>query len=195
MSGQEDRTTVTLGPEEYQLQPQPYPRLFRQLSEFGDELQQLGEMDATDAAGVVAALGERAHAFLKIFIPNLMSENQFAGRGEDGRFDPVAEDRAPTLPQLIDAVEAAFEVNGGKRLGGLLGKLLGPALGQQVQRLVAASLSERLAQGSMSSPSPNAGRTPASSTAPSPTPAGVGTPPAPSSIPGRGSVGSPSLVS
>lgn len=199
MSEGEDRTTVTLGDEEYSLAAQPYPRLFRQLSEFGDELQALGEMDATDAAGMVSALGGRVHGFLKIFIPNLMAEYRFAGFAtqaafDAGELDEQAEAAAPTLPQLIDAVEAAFEVNGGKRLGGLLGKLLGPALGQQVQRLVAATLSERLAQGSTSSPSRPDGAPPGGSTAASPTPDGVETPPGPS-FPGPASVGSPSLAS
>lgn len=197
------RNTVTLGngdgQETYEVQPQPYPRLFRQLSEFGQELQELGELDATDAAALVAVLGGRIHEFLRIFIPNLMAEHRFAGyatrRAMEAReLDEQAEAKAPDLPQIIDAVEVAFEVNGGKRLGGLLGKLLGPEMGRQAQRLVAAALSERLAQGSTSSPSTPDGAPPGGSTTASPTPDGVATPTG-LSVPGPVSAGSPSLVS
>lgn len=196
----DETNTVTLGSgdgaEQYDVTAQPYPVLFRKLSAFGDELQQLGELDAADLGAIVVAVGGRVHEFLRIFIPNLMAEWRFQGlAGPGAEATEESEQAAPTIPQIREAVEAGFRANGLTDIGALLGKLLGPGMKGAVQQLMAAQVSEMLSRGSMNSPSPPDGSTSPDSTPTGPTVDVAVTPPGPSSIPERANVASPSPVS
>lgn len=142
-----DEITVELGAHTYTVRARPLPRVFRALSGLQGRLQGVDTDRGMDAA--IVSLGDQAHDLLRVFIPDLMGKPEFSGFAseramEEGEDDDAAMDRAPTFPQIIEAFEAAFRVNGGERVGELAGKVLGPEVAKVVQRLALAAISETL---------------------------------------------------
>lgn len=141
---------VTLGRHEYTVVAQPHARIFRGLPRIFEEMGGLDEgADLTDATSAVNALGDRVHDVLRLFIPDLMGKPEFLGYASQqamdaDEYDEAAVNAAPTMPQIIEAFEAAIDVNGGRRLGELLGKLLGPQLAESFRRVLAARVSQSL---------------------------------------------------
>lgn len=128
MSGQ---VTVTLGDQEYVVVPQKIGYLMHRLN-LGDVLEvQQGR-----------SFGMEAHRLLSVVIPEVgrrLPAWEFLGYAsreahEAGEYDPE-QDRSPTGDQIIAALETALRVNGGERLG----KLLGP---QMIQGLLQVGVSE-----------------------------------------------------
>lgn len=141
--------TVTLGQHDYEVVAQPYARIFRGISKIiGDA----GGLDPTTLESpemLAVGLEDQAHGFLKLLVPNLMPAWEFEGYTSAaakaaGEYDDEAVNRTPTLPQIIGAFEAAFEVNGGRRFADSVGKLIGPALLQEARKMLALGLSKNL---------------------------------------------------
>jgi hypothetical protein len=186
---------ITLGDTAYVVDPQPVARVSRQLmavrelgAAFGTENEDASFME------VVLKLGDGLYDVLQAFIPNLMARYKFNGYPTDAaykadEFDPDAEEakNSPTFPQLIDALEAAYAINGGTRIKDLVGKILGPQLTGLVRRWIVAEMQARLAE-SPTSPSMNGDSPSESSTTNEETLEGLTEP-----LPIDG--GSPSLVS
>lgn len=143
-------TTIELGEESYTLKARPMPRVVRALFGLQGQLGSLDDgADLSDAGAVVAVLGDQAHAFLRIFIPDLMPAWKFEGFASQGakdagEVDEQAEEKAPTFPQVLEAVEAIFRVNGGERLKQIVGKLLGETAADLMRRRMVAVVSQRL---------------------------------------------------
>lgn len=164
-----EQQNVTLGDTEYSVVAQPIARVARQLrrvEQLGDVFGAQAESDDGEAADsgpdfaeVVLRLGDGVYDVLQAFIPDLMAKWKFHGYASAESFDndnydadaPEARN-GPTTPQLLDAFEAAYAVNGGPRIRTLVGKTLGPALSGIVRRFLAAEMQDRL-EGSLTSPS------------------------------------------
>lgn len=178
---------VKLGPDTYDLIPQPWAYLVHEIRQFGDEA---GSMFGGGVEGgldnVIESMGDRVWEGLRIFIPDLMPKHRFMGYRsaeamEDGTYDPDAARKAPAFAQIVDAFEEAFRVNRldvARHLKKILpweeilaeiGKDLAPALGEALSEGQTPTTTTGSA-GSPTSPSPNgeSGSTP--STAESPTP-------------------------
>jgi hypothetical protein len=143
---------VPLGDSEYTVKPQPYPYLRFRLRGF---IGNLGTSFNADASDLMGMLGGNAYALLEILIPGLMPRYQFEGypnqeayeadmarmapdyEGDEVPTGPTAAERAPTNPEIINAVQKAAAVNNldiVKHLKGVFGgddgavKLLGKRL-------------------------------------------------------------------
>lgn len=141
---------VTLGEHTYGIKPQRIGRLADRLGERFNTL-----VDAElggEGASQLAVLGQGAHDILRVFIPNLMPVHEFLGYGSPqaleagGERDPET-DFSPTFPEIRNAFETAFRVNGFEVFGHLKA-LVGPEL---LQKMVAAKVSETLTAGSAGS--------------------------------------------
>lgn len=117
----EDPTKVKLGPREYKIVPQGIGRIRRKfgavmgmLSEAGGDLE-------------VSELGGEAYEVCKVFIPDLAPEWELLGYAASDRSEPEPgeEVETPTIPQISDAFDAIYRVNGGERLVRLLGNVIG----------------------------------------------------------------------
>ena len=132
---------VELGKHSYEVQPQRMGYLERHLSGLTD----LINLDVEDG-NIIAALGDKAHSVLAIFIPGLMPEWEWKGyasqtAAEHNQYDEEA-DSSPTFDQIVTAFEVAMKVN---RLDLFkhLGKLVGTDfLRAAVRKAIADSLME-----------------------------------------------------
>lgn len=105
---------VPLGDHVYDVVPQ---RLGRVRSRMGVELRDLTDLGNIEGGieGFVSEGLARVHRFLGIFVPDLMELHEFEGYGSAGALERdeyvEVEDRGPTLPQIVNAVERVLEVN------------------------------------------------------------------------------------
>jgi hypothetical protein len=116
---------VMLGDKSYEVAPQRIGYLRSRLGVALGNLDQLG----LEESNVVNALGNRVHAVLNVFIPDLMPEWEFAGfptkeAQEKGEYDEQY-DKSPSPPEIRAAFMAAAEVNEIDLLKHV-GKLIGP---------------------------------------------------------------------
>lgn len=138
--------TISLGPYEYRVTPQKLGRIERKL---GAVLEAFGSGDAEQAAEVNAGT---LHEAFQVFVPDVMPLWEFRGRmsaDDDGteEYDP-ARDHSPTVPELIQAIEAIFTVNGGDRLARFFGRFVEP-------KVLEATISARLAEWAATSSAPS----------------------------------------
>lgn len=139
---------VELGDETYLIEPQRLGRLERHLRKifevFGVAGSPAENIDNVDPGTL--------YDVLKVFIPPLMPEWQFrgfptedafvrvqAGEAQPGDLDDDERDRSPTPPQLIEAVETIYRVNGGDRLARFFGKFVQPDV---LNRTISAALAD-----------------------------------------------------
>lgn len=140
---------ITLGAHEYALVPQRIGRIRKHLSAIVDTFAQ-GE-GGDDAVGEVT---EVLYEALEVFIPDLAPRWELAGYGSEGDFalaqipederpedwtDPYDErrDKSPTPPEIIEAVDAIFEIHGGTRLMRLLKSVVKP---ERIQSIIDGEL-------------------------------------------------------
>lgn len=140
-------TTVTLGGEAYVLVPQKHTRVKAGITRL---FQSLGESDITTGGGLMGVVEAKAHEALSIFIPTVMSEEDFLGTG------PLGDAKVPTIPEIRDALSKGMSVNGIPKDFGVLKEfipteLLKALVHQQVAEAVAQSARRSLP----SSPSPS----------------------------------------
>ncbi len=111
-----DGLTVKLGARDYTIVAQPIGRIRRKLG----KLIALNE----GAAALDGELDGEVYSALKTFIPDLApvwellgyeTEDAYKG-GAEPSDDAEAADRSPTLPQIIEAIEIVYRVNGADRL-------------------------------------------------------------------------------
>ncbi len=161
---------VTLGDRTYALQPQRIGRIGRKLSSIGRAL------ESYDTDGAVEEITGPLYEAIQVFIPDLDPEWKLAGYPSESAYaavlahrralseladgeqpppfsDPYEEaaDHSPTLPEIMDAVVAIFETNGGQRLVRLL-KSLGVA--EMLTRIIRAEVL-RWARNRSGEPSPD----------------------------------------
>jgi hypothetical protein len=147
---------VKLGTSEYEVIPQPWPYLKHELEQFGlslSDVEAFGAMQEGNVHGAIESIGERAHALLNIFIPELMPVHRWNGYAsaeamEEGTYDKEAARKAPAFAEIVDAFEIAFRVNRFDVVGHLKGVLPADA----IRRELRIELANRMA-GEM--PSPN----------------------------------------
>lgn len=170
--------TVQLGEHSYHLVAQRHARIWRTLPDVVSHAADI-ELDGSDLSSLVASLGDGVHAVLQVFIPDLMPAWKFDGFAseqarEQNAYDPDA-DRSPTQPELLDAFEAAWRVNGMHRVGQSLGKLLGPDLTAPLRTLIVGRIRTMTdSPTSPSSPPENGESASTSSTTSPPTSPGAG---------------------
>lgn len=112
--------TIKLGPREHRVVPQSIGRIERKLRPI------IALFNADDPTSADPAL---IHEVLQVFIPDVMPLHEFRGypsaeameKGEAG--DPEA-DNSPTVPEVEDAIETIFTVNGGDRLARFFGRFV-----------------------------------------------------------------------
>lgn len=134
---------VKLGAHECTVRPQKIGYLIHRL---GPDLQDALVADLTGEGAEV--VGEKAHAILKVFVPDLMPVWEFLGfpskeAWEAGDYDENL-DCSPEPLQVKAAFKAASDVNGGevlKHLKALLG-MLAPELQQKATAFIVAKLAE-----------------------------------------------------
>lgn len=126
MSGGEPQgVAVILGERTYHIVPQPIGRIRRKLV----RIMALAEGEVEVGAG----LDEDLYSVVKTFIPDLAPLYELMGyaskdaysRGEEPD-DESYDKRSPTVPQLIEAVDTIYKVNGADRLVRLGKGLVGP---------------------------------------------------------------------
>lgn len=147
--------TVHLGEETYRVVPQRLGRIERKLRVV---FEAFGSGDAETAAQMDPAVLYEA---LQVFIPDLMAEWKLRGLPGEGEEYDEAKDHSPTMPELIEAIEAIFKVNGGDRLARFFGKFIDPKV---VERTISARLAAWASADSPSLPQPNGGSGSTSST-------------------------------
>ena len=161
---------VQLGSHSLPVYRQPFTRITKRLGRVMDAVRGAADPDTgeVDTAAFVLGLGDRVYETIETFIPNLpdrMPQYEFMGypdresyeRGEEPP-DQTHEtkNRAPSFPELLDAFEAFIEVNGGKRLLDMLGKVFDPAMLRAEMSLMLSDWRERAGStGSPSSPGPS----------------------------------------
>lgn len=139
---------VKLGGRDYPVVAQGIGRIRRKLGTL---------IGIGDGEGLTGDVDEQLHDFLRTFIPDVAplhtllgyaSEEEMRAGGEpDGAIEEV------TLPQLIEAVQTIYVVNGADRL-----VRLGKALGineSLISDVLNKEIAERSLQRSPSSPAPN----------------------------------------
>lgn len=102
--------TVTLGGKQYLVIPQPVGRLKRRL---GREMADLQSLQADSLEDFITSGLGRAHAILKVFLPELMPYHEFEGFSSQERFDSGDDEdvAGPTIPEIVGAFEAVMKVN------------------------------------------------------------------------------------
>lgn len=164
MSDQAAGLTVTLGARDYRIVPQPIGRIRRKLVKV---------MQLAEGEGVEGEIDFELHDVLRTFIPDLAPLWELLGFASQEAYDAGEEPadeaydgRSPTLPQIIETVEAVYTVNGADRLVRLGKGLVGEDL---VRTLLRKELIGWSSRRSSSSPSPSGTSTPMSSTPSTPT--------------------------
>ncbi len=159
LSGRPDFIQVTLGSETYHVTDQPVTRVLRQLK----QIPALGEAvfgtegDELDFEGTILRMGDAVYEVVHTFIPNVMGKHRFHGFATKEEFeadsydpDSDAAKNAPTLRQLIDVFEAAYEMNDLARLQKMVGKAahraMGPELTGLLQGWIVSFISTQLEQ-------------------------------------------------
>jgi hypothetical protein len=147
-----DGLSVKLGARDYTIVAQPIGRIRRKLG----KLIALNE----GAAALDGELDGEAYSALKTFIPDLAPVWELLGyetedaykSGAEPSEDAEAADRSPTLPQIIEAFEAVYRVNGADRL-----VRLGKSLVKEdvLKAIISKELISWSSARSSSSPSPN----------------------------------------
>ncbi|HEY6014867.1 MAG TPA: hypothetical protein VIU37_12700 [Candidatus Limnocylindrales bacterium] len=140
--------TVHLGEETYRIVPQRLGRIERKLRVV---FEAFGGGDAEAAAQMDPAV---LHEALQVFIPDLMPEWKLRGLPGEGEEYVEARDHSPTVPELIEAIEAIFTVNGGDRLARFFGKFIDPKV---IEATITARLAAWASEDSQNSPQPNGG--------------------------------------
>jgi hypothetical protein len=128
---------VVLGGREYTITPQRIGWIKHHL---GEAFKRLADMELS-SENFVNTLGDRAHAVLKVFIPDLMPEWEFLGYPtkealEAGDYNPEY-DKSPSPREVRRAFQVAAQINEFDLLKHL-GKLIGPDT-------IRAYLAERMA--------------------------------------------------
>ena len=160
-------TTVHLGDLDYVLVPQRHTSIKRGVARI---FESLGEDDIGTGDGLVGVLATKAHAALKVFIPSLMSYEDFNGDGPDG------DEHVPTIPEIRDAIRAGLEVNGMVGFSGLRDLLPMDLVKAQIGVVLAEAVAQSARQNSLSLPSASG----ASGSTPSTPSSRTSTPKAPS---------------
>lgn len=101
--------TAALGGNDYILVPQKHTYLKRNLGTLFDSL---SDTNIDGATGLMDIVGEKAYDVCRVFIPTLMSREEW----EDDA-------TAPTVPEIREAIEKGWRVNGLSGVGAV-GKLL-----------------------------------------------------------------------
>lgn len=142
---------VILGDRTYEMWPQQIGHL---RSGLGVALGNIADLELT-GGNVINMLGEKVHATLKVFIPDLVSEWEFQGFAtkealEKDDYNPEY-DNSPTPGQIKEAFQVASRLNEVDLLKHL-GKLIGPDLIRPyIAGLMAESLEARKTTSSQSS--------------------------------------------
>lgn len=95
--------------------------------------------DEREQQEIIESLAEEEiWEFLRIFVPDLAPDwelNGFASAtaAEQDQYDDEA-DRSPTLPQLLDAFQSIYRINGAERLVRLGKSLVGPGFLEALTR-------------------------------------------------------------
>jgi hypothetical protein len=175
--------SITLGDETYLVVPQRHTRLTRRLFSDGGvfaSIQDLTTLNTEEGLdSIIGALGGKIYEVLEVFIPDLMPRWQFEGYASeqfaaDGQYDEEA-DRAPTVPEIKNALVVAIRVNGLDWIGQLK-QLVDPrVLKNQISLTMArmgsaARESRGLGEPSLSSLPQNGASEPTSSGTTEPTP-------------------------
>jgi len=153
MAVREESVEVRLGDETYTVVPQPHVRVQRTFPKvLRETFGNVGELDTSDVQSIVGGLGDGVYDVLKVFIDDLMPRYKFMGfptqqAMEADEYDDEYADNAPTYPQILDAFEAIYRINGGARIQQGLGKALGPEI-LGAARAMAASWLSRMLQNS-----------------------------------------------
>jgi hypothetical protein len=159
-------------PIEVAVVPQRHAYLQNRLGRFFDQLAgmagSLGDSDEDTSIGSVMAkvFGDQVYEALCVFLPQLakrMSKHEFAGYASPEALESLDYDEeldnSPTFPQIVDAFQAAVEVNRFDIFKAVLGKL-DPTLLTSALNVAAAETTSRLLP---SSPSPSDGLGPSTS--------------------------------
>lgn len=157
---------VKLGGDVYRVVPQKIGRIRRKLTEAFSLL----DTAAGEDAGEVE-IDDQLYEALRVFIPDIAPKWRLLGYAsaeamEADSYDEAA-DSSPTGPELIEALQAIYTVNGGERIARLLGNVISPEL---IRAWIRTEGLKTLSDRSSSSPSPRAGAPSTSSTPPSPMP-------------------------
>jgi hypothetical protein len=155
---EKDGARVQLGDNEYLVVPQ---RIGYLRSKLGKALEGLADMNLS-ADNILDVLGDRAHAVLKVFIPDLMADYEFAGYAtrearEAGDYNPEY-DKSPSPKQIRRAFTVAAQVNEIDLLKHL-GKLIGPDV---IRSYLAGAMADSMTSDLVSS-SATSGDTPSTS--------------------------------
>lgn len=167
--------TVTLGPKDYTVVPQGIGRLRRKLSSV---------LKFADGEGVSGEIDSELYGVFKTFIPDIAPIYELLGYESQADYESGTEpadeasDRSPTLPQILDAIETVYAVNGADRLV-RLGKAVGIDAGL-IKNLVNKEMAELSLRRSASSPAPSGDADLESSTTPPPTSPTMSAAPSPS---------------
>lgn len=168
---------ATLGQREYRIVPQPIGRIRRKL------VRVVALAEGVGGTGLDGGLDEDLYSLLKTFVPDLAplyelmgyasEEDYKAGREpEDDSYDA----RSPTVPQLIELVQAIYTVNGADRLVRLGKALVGEDVIRHRLRKAAiswepsASLPAASGESGSESSTPTPPTSPETSEDPSPSP-------------------------
>lgn len=169
-----DGIDCTLGGKDYRIVPQGIGRIKRKLGKL------LGLQE-----GTVALDGEidgELYDVLKTFIPDIAPLHTLLGYGSEDEYkaggDPEGGIAEVTLPQLLDAIETIYRVNGADRLV-RLGKGLGLD-GELIRGIVNKEVASWALDRSPSLPAPSGGSDFENSTTSEPISPGTSEPPSPS---------------
>ena len=156
-----DGISVTIGARDYAIVAQGIGRIRRKLG----KLLQLG-----GDSGEVEDLNPEVYDLLKTFIPDLAPAYTLLGYESQEQFDadedPDGSISEATLPQILDAIEAVYRVNGAERLVRLGKSLLGD---EGLQTLLRREVLTFFSGRSLSSPSLSDGPVSMTSTETDPT--------------------------
>ena len=138
--------------------PQRHAYIENRVGKFGDLLVGATDLEGADVASVVSMLGSRAYDLLCALVPNLgkhVPEWEFRGYGSREAYEAgeyvESEDRSPTFPQIVAAFETAIKVNRFDVFKALR-HMVDPKL---LRAEMSLWLTERISNGSQSSPSPS----------------------------------------
>jgi len=148
-----DSVSVTLGQRSHTIVPQGIGRIRKKLV----KLMQFGE-GSGDFDGEVDS---QLYDLLQTFIPDIAPLDDLLGKQDD---EAAALQTEPTLPQILDAVDAIYRVNGADRLVRLGKSILGP---DGLQKLLRREALTALSEVSLSSRS-ESGESPSTSSTPTP---------------------------
>ncbi len=132
--------SVVIGSYTYAVVPQRIGRLRKRLGRALGDLENLTGDTLADFAG--ASL-ERAHAILKVFIPDLMPVYEFCGYRSQEAMDADEDedgDYGPTVPDIVNAFEVVMRVN---RLD-LLGHLRSVVSPELIRAFVSSRVAEAI---------------------------------------------------